>query len=32
MRDVFVVDAVRTPFGSFNGALVEEPAPRLAAG
>ena len=32
MRDVFVVDAVRTPFGSFNGALAEEPAPRLAAG
>ena len=31
MRDVFVVDAVRTPFGSFNGALAEEPAPRLAS-
>ena len=31
MRDVFIVDAVRTPFGSFNGALAEEPAPRLAA-
>jgi acetyl-CoA C-acetyltransferase len=31
MKDVFVVDAVRTPFGSFQGALAEEPAPRLAA-
>lgn len=31
MREVLVVDAARTPFGSFNGALSEEPAPRLAA-
>jgi acetyl-CoA C-acetyltransferase len=31
VKDVFVVDAARTPFGSFNGSLAEEPAPRLAA-
>lgn len=32
MSQVYVVDAARTPFGSFGGALSEEPAPRLAAG
>jgi acetyl-CoA C-acetyltransferase len=31
MRDVFVVEASRTPFGAFQGALADEPAPRLAA-
>ncbi len=31
MREVFIVDALRTPFGSFGGALSSIPAPRLAA-
>ncbi len=31
MKDVFVVDALRTPFGSFGGALGEVEAPKLAA-
>ncbi len=32
MEDVFIVQSLRTPFGSFNGALAEVDAPRLAAG
>ncbi len=31
MRDVFVIEALRTPFGSFGGTLAEVPAPELAA-
>jgi acetyl-CoA C-acetyltransferase len=31
MQDVFVIDAYRTPFGSFGGALADVPTPRLAA-
>jgi acetyl-CoA C-acetyltransferase len=31
MSDVFVVEALRTPFGSFGGALADMEAPRLAA-
>ncbi|MBE0499886.1 MAG: thiolase family protein [Desulfuromonadales bacterium] len=31
MREVFVVEALRTPFGSFGGQLAEIPAPTLAA-
>lgn len=31
MKDVFVVEALRTPFGSFGGQLAEVPAPTLAA-
>jgi acetyl-CoA C-acetyltransferase len=31
MQDVFVIDAYRSPFGSFGGALADVPAPRLAA-
>jgi acetyl-CoA C-acetyltransferase len=31
MKEVFVVDALRTPFGSFGGQLADVPAPRLAA-
>lgn len=31
MNDVFVVDALRTPFGSLNGVLADVEAPRLAA-
>jgi acetyl-CoA C-acetyltransferase len=31
MSDVFVVDALRTPFGSFGGQLADVPAPQLAA-
>jgi len=31
MQDVFVIEAYRTPFGSFGGALADVPAPRLAA-
>jgi len=31
MKDVFVVEALRTPFGSFCGALGEVAAPQLAA-
>jgi acetyl-CoA C-acetyltransferase len=31
MQDVFVIDAYRTPFGSFGGVLADVPAPKLAA-
>ena len=31
MQDVFVIDAYRTPFGSFGGVLADVPAPHLAA-
>ncbi|HJV36446.1 thiolase family protein [Geomonas sp.] len=31
MEDVYVVEALRTPFGSFSGALADQPAPQLAA-
>lgn len=31
MGDIFVVEALRTPFGSFGGGLAEIEAPRLAA-
>ncbi len=31
MRDVFIVDGLRTPFGSFGGALSSIPAPKLAS-
>ncbi|MDT8419065.1 MAG: thiolase family protein [Desulfuromonadales bacterium] len=31
MKDIFVVDALRTPFGSFGGSLSDVPAPGLAA-
>jgi len=31
MSDVFVVEALRTPFGSFGGNLADVPAPQLAA-
>jgi len=31
MSDVFIIDALRTPFGSFSGSLADVPAPRLAA-
>ncbi len=31
MNDVFIVEARRTPFGSFGGALSEIPAPELAS-
>ena len=31
MKEVFVIDAARTPFGSLGGTLSEVPAPRLAA-
>lgn len=31
MSDVFVVEALRTPFGSFGGALSDLDAPKLAA-
>ena len=30
MQEVFVIDAYRTPFGSFGGVLADVPAPRLA--
>lgn len=30
MSDVFVVDALRTPFGSFNGVLADVAAPQMA--
>lgn len=32
MKDVFVVDAVRTPFGSFGGSLSDVEAQKLASG
>ncbi len=31
MSEVFIVDALRTPFGSFGGNLSDVPAPQLAA-
>ncbi len=31
MQEVYVVDAYRTPFGSFCGELSDVPAPKLAA-
>ncbi len=31
MQNVYVVDALRTPFGSFGGSLADVPAPKLAA-
>ena len=31
MREVFIVSAVRTPMGSFNGSLSSVPAPKLGA-
>ncbi len=30
-KDVYIVSAVRTPIGSFNGALSSVPAPKLGA-
>lgn len=30
MKDVFIVQALRTPFGSFGGTLADIPAPELA--
>lgn len=31
MKEVFIISAVRTPMGSFNGSLSSVPAPRLGA-
>ena len=31
MENVYVVEALRTPFGSFGGTLADVPAPKLAA-
>ena len=31
MREVFIISAVRTPMGSFNGSLSSIPAPKLGA-
>lgn len=31
MKDVFIVEALRTPFGSFGGQFADVPAPALAA-
>jgi len=31
MQDVFIIEALRTPFGSFGGVLADIPAPQLAA-
>jgi len=31
MENVYVVEALRTPFGSFGGVLADVPAPKLAA-
>ena len=31
MKDIFVVEAQRTPFGSFSGILSDIEAPKLAA-
>ena len=31
MSNIFVVEALRTPFGSFGGVLADVPAPQLAA-
>lgn len=32
MKNVYLIDGLRTPFGSFGGALSDIPAPELAAG
>lgn len=32
MQEVYIIDARRTPFGSFGGSLSDTPAPTLAAG
>ena len=31
MQDVFIIEALRTPFGSFGGNLADVPAPQLGA-
>jgi acetyl-CoA C-acetyltransferase len=31
MNEVYIVDALRTPFGSFGGSLADVPAPQLGA-
>lgn len=31
MQDIYLIESLRTPFGSFGGQLAELPAPRLAA-
>ena len=31
MQDIYLIESLRTPFGSFGGQLAEIPAPRLAA-
>ena len=31
MEEVYIVEALRTPFGSFSGALADQPASQLAA-
>lgn len=31
MKNVYIVEALRTPFGSFGGSLADVPAPELAA-
>jgi acetyl-CoA C-acetyltransferase len=31
MQEVFIIDALRTPFGAFGGGLADVPAPQLAA-
>lgn len=31
MKDVFIIEALRTPFGSFGGTLADVPAPILAS-
>ncbi len=31
MSDVFIIEALRTPFGSFGGSLADVPAPQLGA-
>jgi acetyl-CoA C-acetyltransferase len=31
MQDIFIIDALRTPFGSFGGVLADVPATQLAA-
>ena len=31
MQNVFIIEALRTPFGSFGGCLADVPAPQLAA-
>ncbi|HNY92877.1 MAG TPA: acetyl-CoA C-acetyltransferase, partial [bacterium] len=31
LKEVVIIDAVRTPIGSFGGALAEIPAPKLGS-